>query len=35
MKKIDHIGIAVKSWENANKLFASLFGVEHYKIENV
>lgn len=35
MKKIEHIGIAVKSLDNANKLFASLFGVEHYKIENV
>jgi methylmalonyl-CoA/ethylmalonyl-CoA epimerase len=35
MKKIEHIGIAVKSLENANKLFASLFGVENYKIEKV
>ncbi|WP_457617122.1 methylmalonyl-CoA epimerase [Lutibacter sp.] len=35
MKKIEHIGIAVKNIETANKLFASLFGKPHYKIEEV
>ena len=35
MKKIEHIGIAVKSLEESNKLFASLFGEEHYKVEEV
>jgi methylmalonyl-CoA/ethylmalonyl-CoA epimerase len=35
MKKIEHIGIAVKDLEISNKVFASLFGKEHYKIESV
>ena len=35
MKKIEHIGIAVKDIDASNNLFASLFGKEHYKIENV
>ena len=35
MHKIEHIGIAVKSLENANDLFAKLFGAAHYKIEEV
>lgn len=35
MLKIEHIGIAVKSLENSNKLFATLFGSEHYKTEVV
>lgn len=35
MRKIEHIGIAVKSLGQANELFASLFGEEHYKIEAV
>lgn len=35
MRKIEHIGIAVKSLENANDLFAKLFGQSHYKIEDV
>lgn len=35
MKKIDHIGIAVKNLEVSNKLFARLLGVAHYKIEEV
>jgi len=35
MRKIEHIGIAVKDIENSNNLFASLFGKEHYKIEEV
>jgi len=35
MKKIEHIGIAVKDIDASNNLFASLFGKEHYKIEEV
>ncbi len=35
MDKIEHIGIAVKSIEKSNALFASLFGEAHYKIEEV
>ncbi|MDH7913791.1 methylmalonyl-CoA epimerase [Winogradskyella sp. SYSU M77433] len=35
MKKIEHIGIAVKDIDTSNELFASLFGKEHYKIEDV
>ena len=35
MKKIEHIGIAVKDLNTSNELFASLFGEAHYKIEEV
>ena len=35
MKKIEHIGIAVKSIENANKIYSSLFGYSPYKMEEV
>jgi len=35
MRKIEHIGIAVKDIENSNALFATLFGKQHYKIEDV
>lgn len=35
MEKIEHIGIAVKSLEASNELFAKLFGVAHYKTEGV
>ena len=35
MKKIEHIGIAVKNLENANDLFGKLFDKEHYKVERV
>ena len=35
MKKIEHIGVAVKSLANANDLFERLLGVENYKIEEV
>jgi len=35
INKIEHIGIAVKSLKNSNKLFESLFGKSHYKIESV
>lgn len=35
MDKIEHIGIAVKDLEVSNKLFAALFGKEHYKVEEV
>jgi methylmalonyl-CoA/ethylmalonyl-CoA epimerase len=35
MKKLEHIGIAVKNLEESNKLFAKLLGKPHYKIEVV
>ena len=35
LKKVEHIGIAVKNLENSNALFKKLFGKEHYKIEKV
>ncbi|MDG5491030.1 methylmalonyl-CoA epimerase [Psychroserpens sp. SPM9] len=35
MKKIEHIGIAVKNLEASNELFAALFGKKHYKVEAV
>ena len=35
MKKIEHIGIAVKDLEASNKVFAALLGRAHYKIEAV
>lgn len=35
MKKIEHIGIAVKNLEDSNKLFSKLFGKDHYKTEVV
>jgi len=35
MRKIEHIGIAVKSLETSNDLFAKLFGEPHYKVEEV
>jgi methylmalonyl-CoA/ethylmalonyl-CoA epimerase len=35
MKKIEHIGIAVKSIENANKIYSSLLGSSPYKMEEV
>lgn len=35
MKKLEHIGIAVKNMDQANGLFARLLGREHYKIESV
>lgn len=35
IKKIEHIGIAVKNINQSNELFKKLFGQEHYKIENV
>ncbi|MFD0963330.1 methylmalonyl-CoA epimerase [Pseudofulvibacter geojedonensis] len=35
MNKIEHIGIAVKSLETSNELFAKLFGKPYYKIEEV
>ena len=34
-KKVEHIGIAVKSLENSKQLFTKLFGKESYKIERV
>ena len=35
MKKLEHIGIAVKDLDKSNLLFARLFGKAHYKIEEV
>ncbi len=35
IKKIEHIGIAVKNLENSNQLFQKLFGKDHYKVEAV
>ena len=35
MNKIEHIGIAVKSLETSNELFAKLLGTKHYKTEDV
>ncbi len=35
LKKIEHIGIAVKDLEKSNKLFEKLFGTRHYKVEEV
>ncbi len=35
MKKIEHIGIAVKDLEKSNALFARIFGKPHYKTEEV
>ena len=35
MKKIEHIGIAVKDLEKSNALFAGLLGKAHYKVEAV
>ena len=35
MKNIEHIGIAVKSIENANQIYTSLLGASPYKMEEV
>jgi methylmalonyl-CoA/ethylmalonyl-CoA epimerase len=35
IKKIEHIGIAVKDLSHSNELFKKLFGNEHYKVEAV
>jgi methylmalonyl-CoA/ethylmalonyl-CoA epimerase len=35
IKKIEHIGIAVKDLTESNELFKKLFGQAHYKIEAV
>ena len=35
LKKIEHIGIAVKDLEQSNELYAKLLGVKHYKTEFV
>jgi len=35
MKKIEHIGIAVKDLEKSNALFKQLLGKSHYKTEEV
>ena len=35
LKKIEHIGIAVKNLELSNQLYAKLLGTKHYKTEFV
>ena len=35
MKKIEHLGIAVKDIEASNKVFAKIFGKDSYKLEKV
>lgn len=35
MRKLEHIGIAVKNLAQSNELFAKLLGKPHYKIEEV
>ena len=35
LKKVEHIGIAVKDLKNSNELFAKLFGKASYKLEQV
>ena len=35
MKRLEHIGIAVKDLKASNELFAKLLGKKHYKIEEV
>jgi methylmalonyl-CoA/ethylmalonyl-CoA epimerase len=35
IKKIEHIGIAVKDINSSNDLFKKLFGISHYKTETV
>jgi len=35
MNKIEHIGIAVKNIDEANKIYTKLLGYEHYKTEAV
>lgn len=35
MKKIEHLGIAVKDLESSNLLFEKLLGTAHYKTEEV
>lgn len=35
IRKIEHIGIAVKDLDKSNELFRKLFGEAHYKIEAV
>jgi methylmalonyl-CoA/ethylmalonyl-CoA epimerase len=35
MKKLEHIGIAVKDLQKANSLFEKLLGKPHYKVEEV
>ncbi len=35
MKRIEHIGIAVKDLDAANKIYKAVLGAEHYKTEAV
>jgi methylmalonyl-CoA/ethylmalonyl-CoA epimerase len=35
MIKVEHIGIAVRSLKESNRIFAKLLGTDHYKTESV
>ena len=35
IKKIEHLGIAVKNLDESNELFAKLLGAKHFKVEEV
>lgn len=35
IKKIEHLGIAVKNLDESNELFAKLLGSKHFKVEEV
>lgn len=35
IKKIEHLGIAVKNIQESNNLFERLLGIKHYKVEKV
>jgi methylmalonyl-CoA/ethylmalonyl-CoA epimerase len=35
LQQVEHIGIAVKNLAASNEVFAKIFGVPHYKIEEV
>ena len=35
MNNIEHVGIAVKSLDKSNKIFAALLGTSHYKTEEI
>ena len=35
IKKVEHIGIAVKNINDSNELFLKLFGKKHYQVEKV
>ena len=35
IKKIEHIGIAVRDLKGSNEIFKKIFGNSHYKVEKV